>query len=145
MKIRITKLDTLFSKLVRERVNYVCEHTGENLRDGLLDCCHIMGRRGVALRWHPKNAIAMSRSSHIFFTQHPFDFADFCREKFGDELIEELRLISSKPVKWTKGQRDDIFRHYQREYNDMLVMRENGYQARIDFEPHEIMHVFGSQ
>ena len=142
MKVRRKKLDIIFSQLVRERANYCCEKCGGNFRDGGLDCCHIMGRRSVALRWHPANAIAMCRADHMWFTEHPFDFRDFCVDHYGEDRVSELRLVSSQPVKWSPKVRDEVYVHYKGELKKMESERVgNGFI--IDFEPHEIMHRFG--
>ena len=132
MKIRVRKADVIFSKLVRTRSNWTCESCGidKSCEPETFDCCHIMGRRSVALRWHPDNALGMCRKCHMFFTEHPFDWSDFCRERFGEERVAELRLISNKPVKWSKAVREDIYTH----------MKDN--LKRGIFERYEIMHEF---
>ena len=109
-----------------------------------LDCCHIMGRRSLALRWHPANALAMCRKDHIFYTEHPFDFRDFCIDHFGEELIAELRLVSNQPVKWSNSVREDIYKHYQQELKKMEKKRLTT-ELMIEFEAHEIMHEFADE
>ena len=111
MKIKHGKIDKVFSKLIRERDHWRCQNCGVNKKHepATCDCAHIMGRRSVALRWHPDNAITLCRGCHLFFTEHPFDWRDFCVEKFGEERVSELRLISSKPVKWSSSVREDIY------------------------------------
>ncbi len=133
MKIRRKKADIIFSKLVRDRSNWTCEHchVDKSCEPETFDCCHIMGRRSVGLRWHPDNAIGMCRKCHIWFTGHPFDWSDFCKDKFGEDRIAELRLISNRPVKWTPKVREEI-------YKWMKSQDKNG-----TFEPHELFHVFG--
>lgn len=135
MKIRRKKADVAFSLLVRDRANWTCEHCGVNKQDdpGTFDCAHIMGRRSVGLRWHPDNALGLCRSCHIFFTGHPFDWADFCKEKYGEERIAELRLVSNQVMKWSSKIREDIYRH-------MKEQLKNG-----TFERYELMHEFGGR
>ena len=77
----------------------------------------------------------------MFFTEHPFDWADWCRDNFGEERVAELRLISNKPVKWSKSLREEIFQHYKAELLKMELKRLDT-QRVIDFEPHECMHIF---
>jgi len=107
-----------------------------------LDCAHIMGRRSVSLRWHPQGAVSLCRSCHIFYTEHPFDWRDWCIDQFGEDLVSELRLVASKPVKWTEKVRDEIYIHYKAELKKMEAERV-GNGLMIDFEPHEVMHTFG--
>ncbi len=146
MKIRKKKQDIIFSSLIRERANYCCQACGVNKRfePATLDCCHIMGRRSLALRWHPANALAMCRKDHIFYTEHPFDFRDFCIDHFGEELIAELRLVSNQPVKWSNSVREDIYKHYQQELKKMEKKRLTT-ELMIEFEAHEIMHEFADE
>jgi len=143
MKIKKNKIDRVFSDLVRERNNYVCQNCceGNRHRPHAFDCAHIMGRRNVGLRWHPDNCLALCRSCHIFFTEHPFDFRDFCVDQFGEDRVAELRLISNQTVKWNKPLREEIYKHYKREWVLMQDYRI-GSELRIDFQQHECMHIF---
>ena len=143
MNIKRKKLDIVFSNLVRERANYTCQNCCVNKRHepATLDCAHIMPRRSVGLRWHPKNAVALCRSCHMFFTEHPFDWRDWCIDQFGDDFVAELRFVSNQTVKWSKKLREDIYQHYKNE----LSLMEGGRDfigIIIEFNQHELMHVF---
>ena len=131
MKIKRKKHDIVFSELVRNRADWACENCGSVVN---MECAHIMGRRHVGLRWHPRNAICLCKSCHFFFTEHPFDFADFCRDKFGGDFVGELRQVASKPVHWTSTQREEIYQFMKAE----LAKQQPG----DDFAQHELMHVF---
>ncbi len=146
MKVKRKKLDIVFSQLVRERANFICQNCCicKRYEQSTLDCAHIMSRRSLALRYHPKNAVSLCRSCHMFFTEHPFDWADWCRDHFGDDLVAELRLVSNKPVKWTKVQREEIYKFYKEKLVEMQVQRTMGLQEMVEFEQHELMHVFGN-
>ena len=126
MKIRRRKHDIVFSRLVRARDKRCqrCE-TDQNL-----DCAHIMSRRHVGLRWHPRNAMALCRACHFYFTGAPFDFVEFCQGKFGEGLIDELRRVASISVHWTPAQKEEIYR----------AMLE--YTEGEDFPAHQYMHQF---
>ena len=145
MKVKIKKEDRVFSLLVRERVNWRCENEEcganhyENRRT--LHCAHIESRRHTATRLHPCNAVALCFTCHRYFTEHPFDWTDWCRDKFGGDFIAELRFVANQPVKWTKRDREDIYRHLKAEYKRMLGERVRT-SGRIEFSPHELMHVF---
>ena len=101
-----------------------------------------MRRRHVATRWHPVNAIALCRKDHIFFGEHDFDWVDWCRERFGYDLIEELRRIANTTVNWTPAVREDIYQHYRHEWGLMEAQRNLGITKVLEFEAHEIMHSF---
>ena len=141
MKRRRKPLDIVFSDLVRTRVNFHCEHCGRV--GGLHDCAHIVGCRSVATRWHPQNAVDLCRGDHLYFTEHPFEWVEWCHEKFGEKLIDEIRLVANKPVKWTQAVRRDILEEYRQELNHMQELRSSGIVSRLEFSAPDIMHVFG--
>ena len=74
--------DKLFSLLIRKR-GY-CERCGET-EYSKLQCCHVIGRRNLRLRWDPKNALCMCYRDHIHF-QHkePLQFTDWFQKKYPD-------------------------------------------------------------
>jgi hypothetical protein len=39
----------------------------------------------------------------MFFTEHPFDWRDFCIDQFGEERIAELRKVNNEVVKFCVG------------------------------------------
>jgi 5-methylcytosine-specific restriction endonuclease McrA len=137
MKIRRKKHDILFSDLVRRRDNYTCQNCGAYKGDDMQSCdaAHITPRASVGLRWHPLNAITLCRGCHMFFTKYPLDWADWLREKFGEDRVAELRLVHNQTVKWYDKARRDIYEHMKSEYKKQ--------QPGEDFAQHELMHVFG--
>lgn len=132
MKIKRKKNDIIFSQLVRERAKWLCASCGVNKSNepDTFDCAHIMGRRSVGLRWHPDNAIGLCRGCHIFYTSHPFDWADFCKAQFGEERIAELRRVSNEVVKWSPKVREEI-------YQFMKAQQKAG-----TFDRHPLMYAF---
>ena len=141
MKRRRNPLDVCFSDLVRMRVNFVCESCGK--KGGIHDCAHIVSCRHVATRWHPQNAVDLCRAEHMFFTQHPFEWVDWCNEKLGTKFTDELRRVANKPVKWYPPARKAILVQYRAELNYMRELRDSGIVTRLDFPAHELMHEFG--
>jgi len=134
--------DDVFSKLVRERVNYNCECCGKNFRTGGLDCSHIVPRRHVATKWHPTCSVAHCRSCHRVFTDKPITFTRWSDAYFGSALVDEMALVANTPVKWPKYLRLEIREHYREQLKSMEALRAKGVVSVIDFEPHEVMHVF---
>ena len=143
MRIKKKKLDVIFSQLVRERANFICEAcaTNKRLEQSTLDCAHIFSRRNLSLRFHPKGAVSLCRGCHMFYTENPFDWSDWCRDHFGGDLLAELRLVSNQTVKWTKKQREEIYDHYKQELRIMQGKRETT-ELMIDFEQHSLMYSF---
>ena len=144
MRTRRNKLDALFSRLIRERDDWTCRASGENKRHepASLHCAHVMGRRHVGLRWHPANAVSLTPREHFYYTEHPFDWHDWCVNEFGMDRLGELRFIANKPVKWPKKLREEIYQHYKGELKRIEDLRAEGVTGRIEIVPHEVMHVF---
>ena len=144
MAIKRDKLDIVFSNLIRERANWYCEYCATNFRHGggMLDCAHIMSRRNTGLRWHPANALSLCRKDHMFFTEHPFDFADWVRDHVGAERLVELRRVSNETVKWPKWLREEIYRHMKAELRRLESLRADGEMKIIEIVPHEVLHDF---
>lgn len=143
MKVKRKKLDIVFSNLVRERANYICQACCTNKRNekATLDCAHIMSRRSLSLRYHPNNAVALCRSCHMFYTEHPFDWNDWCQDQLGGDFIAELRLVSNQTVKWTAALKEEIYIFYKGELKRIEEERKNS-SLIIEFKQHEVMHKF---
>ncbi len=140
MKVKRKKLDITFSFLVRERANWYCQAccTNKRMNPQSLDCAHIFSRRNLATRYHPKNAVALCRSCHMFYTEHPFDWCEWVKDEFGEKPIAKLRLLSNTTVKWTSKQKEEIYQHYKKELTKMELLRMDT-QEMIDFTKHELM------
>ena len=122
MAIKRDQADIWFSKAIRLRDRYQCQHTGKQFAEGQLglECCHIYGRANKIVRWDPMNAISMSHASHRYFTANPLDFHRFLVEKLGEGHLQLLNERSRGILKTNKALRKEIARHYRQEYNRML-------------------------
>lgn len=141
MKVKRKKLDILFSNLVRERSNWYCQACSTNkLHDKqTLDCAHIFSRRNLVTRYHPKNAVALCRACHMFYTEHPFDWHDWVVDYMGPSQTAKLRKLSNTTIKWTGKQREEIYQFYKLEYEKMKLRRLSGEETIIGFPPHRLM------
>ena len=99
MKIRLDKNDILFSKIIRERANGVCEYCGKFDR---LQCSHFHGRRKYSTRFDLDNACAVCFTCHIFLGEHPNIHAEFFEKRLGSERYEQLNIRAQKIVKYDK-------------------------------------------
>ena len=89
MKIKTTALDRLFSQYVRSRAGWRCEYSGDT--NVQLDCAHVLSRRHVLTRWNPQNAVCLSRRWHMWFTDHPHEWADWTRGYLGADTVDALQ------------------------------------------------------
>lgn len=87
------KADTLFAKYIRSIG--ACEmQPYDSIRcGGSLQCCHIIGRSNMALRYDDKNAICMCQGHHVYYTFHPMEFLEKISRHFKPywEYLQEKR------------------------------------------------------
>ncbi len=90
-KKEIKKLDTLWSKLVKERAGHRCEVCGNSA--GRLNSHHIISK-GVsprALRWDLDNGICVCFRCHVWFHGNPVDSGRWLIEKKGKAWWDLLK------------------------------------------------------
>lgn len=85
------KATKLHSKIVRERVGYVCERCGKTRDEGQIQCAHIISRNYGGTRTDERNAFALCASCHWYFGKWPVEFARFVFDQVGHVLYDELK------------------------------------------------------
>jgi len=137
--IKITPADHWFSKCVRERSNWTCEKCGTKYipPTQALHCSHFEGRSNWATRFEPINATALCYGCHQYIGSKPKTHIEFIEKIFGAgalDIIEEKanNLMLAKEVKRTNG-KGEIANHYKSEYERMRMIRDNGFEGRIEF------------
>jgi len=128
------KLDDVFSKLIRERSDYNCEECGTNYRyrpQGL-HCSHFWTRSNKSTRWHPENACAHCYGCHRKLSGSPVTFTDRIKQFLGNRF-DLVRRYTHAPVKFSKLEREDIYRFYKKELLRVQDLRASGVCGRIEF------------
>lgn len=87
---RRTACDGMFSKLVRAR-DGACVICGAN---EYLQCAHGFSRSYHAVRWDFRNAWALCRSHHVYFTHRPLEWDEWLHKVWGDAQYAELRALA---------------------------------------------------
>ena len=79
------KADKLFSLVVRGIG--VCEAAGlDKIKcGGVLQCCHIITRGRLNIRYEFRNAICCCQGHHVFYTYHPIKWEQFVEKNFPDK------------------------------------------------------------
>jgi len=133
--IKRDKYDILFSYLVRERSNWICEycHRDFNHNHGGLHCSHFYGRSGVGTRWHPWNAFSHCFTCHQKLGDNPPLFAEWVEKQLGSEKFARLRIMGGKPTKMSKFDKEIIHTHYLKEKKRILKLRDEGSIGRLEF------------
>jgi len=126
-------LDVDFSKLVRLRSNYTCEHCGKrNVSAQGLDCSHLWGRKRRSVRWHPSNAAAHCMGCHAYLGANPILFAAWIKKHLGDQH-ERIRDQAQAITHWKKADLAEIRAQLKSELKRVQKMRDEGHEGRIEF------------
>lgn len=132
-----TKLDAIFSELVRERAGWVCERCGRYFPEGSrmgLHASHIYSRRHAATRTHPYNAVAHCYACHQWFGGNPVLGGKWAESHIGDERLGIVERLLQNPAKITKAQKEEAYQHYKKELGRIRDLRKQGKTGRLEFE-----------
>ncbi len=96
-RLRVDKMDTLFSKLVRSLAGWKCELCGST---GIqLHCHHFVGRRYLQTRYLLENAISVCVSCHNQLEDFPLLSKDVFVKRVGSDRAEQLEILARKGAK----------------------------------------------
>ena len=142
MKIKRNKTDKAFSDAIRMAADYYCQATNKHSPPpfdyGQMDCAHNISRRHRSTRWHPMNAVCLSRGEHMKQTDDPYRHCEFMRQYFG-ESCQLMRELANSMMKITKKDEELIFKHYKSEIQRIIKLRDNGVMGKIELEVPETL------
>ena len=136
MRIRRSKHDDIFSRLVRERANWACERCGRHFPPGAtqgLHCSHFYGRARKSVRWASFNAFAHCYGCHANLTAHPADFMQWIFDRIPQECYARLTALANRQIRFNKHDLETLYRHLCAEHKRMMELRQAGNQGRIEF------------
>jgi len=130
--IKRDEADRWFSKVVRLRVNWRCEHCQKQYDESStgLHCAHIYGRANKAVRWDLDNAVSLCYACHQKFGANPLDFHAWLHIEHGPGHMELLNEKRRAIFKTTAQMRKEIAAHYRQEYRRMT---ETGDRTPINY------------
>jgi hypothetical protein len=108
VKVRISRQDAEFSRLIRERDKWRCRKCGRQYAPGDrgLHCAHIVGRGNKELRYDERNAISLCYRDHLFWAHsNPIAFVDWVKDEIGVKTYNWLRRVAATPKKVRNTQR----------------------------------------
>ena len=112
VKVLKTRIDRLFSKMIRERdtVNgYArCCTCGEVKESKQIQAGHFMSRRYMNTRWYWKNVHAQCISCNMFEAGRQYEYGQFIDKTYGPGSAEEILKLSRKVVKFNAQVLSDI-------------------------------------
>lgn len=117
-KISNRTLDTLCALYIKARAGYKCERCGKQYKRGDvgLHWSHIVSRRHHATRWDTRAAVAHCFGCHSLLGGNPLLFAEWAIEYLGQDVVDELRILSNQPARL----RDVDKRKIAAEFREML-------------------------
>jgi len=116
MKIKHSQEEQLFSLLVRNRANGICEHCNKVKGIKKLQASHYFGRRNKALRWSFENVSALCFSCHMVkMTENPHYHTKWMKEKLGSNKYKKLVEASRVIKKWTKEELKELRDNFKKE------------------------------
>ena len=94
MKIRISKLDKLFSLYIRSRAGWTCERCHKRYQPPTsgLHASHFHGRRKKSVRYDPENAAALCFGCHRYYTENPAAHTEWFKKRLGEKRFDALTL-----------------------------------------------------
>ena len=107
-KTVIRKLDTIISKIVRQR-GY-CERCN---RTNNLQAAHIYSRSRMSTRFDLKNILCLCPDCHMNFAhKNPLEFAEFVEKFLGEEETDRLTLRANLPRKFEIYELEDLLTRF---------------------------------
>ncbi len=101
--------DLLWANLVKLKAGNICEYCGN---PNTLNSHHIFSRSNMSLRWDINNGICLCALHHVLglFSAHkaPLEFAEWLKDKRGDEWYNSLKEKSKQVVKLSTPDRIEI-------------------------------------
>ena len=121
MKLKIDKRDTIFSKLIRTRDKWTCQRCGRKYEQGSqgLHCSHFFSRRHRGTRWDQINACAHCMGCHSYLTGNPIEFAEWIKDRLGENNYNQLRMKAMKVTKFTKADLEWIYQDLKAQLKEL--------------------------
>jgi len=112
----VIKLDTVFSKYIRlsnaDKNGYctcfTCGASAYWKNDGL-DAGHFMSRKHYSTRWDERNVKPQCKFCNMYRNGEQYQFSKY----LGEELSEELYILSKKTVKYSNTELNNMAEHYK--------------------------------
>ena len=128
-------LDIVFSYLVRERCNWICEVCNTDYSDnrGEFDCSHFKSRNNKSVRYHPLNAMGHCRSCHSKLGNDHNAMVREYDKSHGSDSRERIVFLSNQPCKLSAAQVKELLDHYKSEEKRFKAVRSGGYDGYLEF------------
>jgi hypothetical protein len=119
-RTKLRRTDILFSEYLRTLRNFTCEKCGRDCSNfhQQLTCSHFFGRRKESVRFDEENCSALCRSCHNYFEEHKVEYAEWLRNRLGDQEFGLLNLRMNTVVKRDDEMQKIIINQKMKELKD---------------------------
>ena len=99
MRIKINKLDILFSRYVRLKAKNHCEYCGKYKEFSQLQNAHCFGRRKQSVRYDERNTAALCFTCHRLIDENHEAKREFFMKRLGEKQYKALMVEAETPRK----------------------------------------------
>lgn len=119
MKIKITKLDALFSQYIRRRDNFTCQRCKKQYTPptSALHCSHFWGRSNKKVRWDEENADAHCYGCHQYLGSRPVEFTEWKKKQLGKRF--EMLNVRANWRDYSKPDTQALFMYYTQKLKEL--------------------------
>ena len=131
----IIRADEAFSLYIRERDGFVCFTCGMKgqLRDGVMQCGHLISRRSYSTRWDELNAHCQCRGCNF---RHEYDYEVYRAAfvfRYGEEAYQKLYAKSKSLQKVSNAELEEIAGYYTARLAALKNQRMGGSHDHGDY------------
>ena len=100
-RIKVRKVDSLFSNYIRDKNNFTCERCGRRHEWGSsgIQASHFIGRSNEAVRFDEENVRVFCAGCHNHFHKNPQQFVEWMKKKLGERGYKVLIVRANQTVK----------------------------------------------
>jgi hypothetical protein len=125
----VAKLDRVFSQFVRlshadEGGTVECVTCGKLLWWKEAHAGHYISRRHMNTRFDVRNVHPQCCGCNTFRNGQPDEYALYLREKYGDEILEQLNERKHQVKKFTSEELTHLIKHFQERVGEYAAARE---------------------
>lgn len=110
MKIKVSKLDAIFSRYIRYLSGGFCKRCKKYKGAERLQVHHFHGRRKQSVRYDMENVMALCFTCHRHFHENPLEMVEAWLEWLGQTKFDALTLRANTPQKIDK---EELLKYYQ--------------------------------
>lgn len=128
-------LDAVFSDVIRESYDWVCQFSGIYFPDRKgrdVHCSHFYSRTFNSTRWFPDNAVCLSAKAHDYLGKHPDEHTDFIRKILGPVRYEWLKERKRGIFRYRPADKTAMRKHYAQELERIQALRARGATGYIE-------------